>query len=942
MKPTVIPTKTPSFAPSVVPSAVPTAAPTNALSILPVGISNNFKGTLFLFGTASASSTADTSNSYLNNFLPSQRSFIIFGREKGEVQSNLQIDSRESRGYYAEISSSSTGAGINRDSSSRSTTVVGDLNNDGFGDLVLGFPYASTCLVYLGSKENKFQNVIVSFAVYGLEGDEFGWSVAPAGDINYDSYKDMIICAKSSGICYVLYGKAEFINDIYIQEMTTSDGFRIIGSTSTTINFGMGVDHVGDFNKDGWNDFVISAMSFKSEGIVYIVYGRPVEELLQDIVIEKASVASVLPIITPTFAFAGLSVAGIGDLNNDGFADIAIGSIPYQGGFSTQRTYIVYGRSIALERNISEINEMIVGKDGFTIFGGGFLVAGIGDMNQDGIADCMISSYYNWQSKGNSYLMNYPRNMTSSPTFLPSSLPSSRPSTSPSLVPTGAVTTNTPSNHPSVNTFPPIVMLKANESASPSYASTFKPTKATTSPTMKKTPLPSFSPTRKPSTMIPTVNPSKIPTVKPIATSSSPSHRPTILPQTRKPTVLPTLVPTSNQTFSIDGSSFDVVSLDSPGDYVGSSNKNEVFLLSAPGVYHITTRPPETSNKESENQEKDVKMLSLVPVENQVIVDGFDYLSDVIDLTRYPTIRYLEDLSYSTNPLIIKLPPASSQPLFSASSSSSSSVSSKAKEVHSLSDSSSPPDNENSKQEQTLSLTSYKSLNTLSESNFRFTPSAVHYHVGVTSSGTATNPILISFGIVIAGLSVVFFLKCIQEDIKTEEKEEINEREYQLKYQEIEIDNENQFEIIIVQEVPVAPPQEVIENESVVYSDSSLTNSSLVSEETPTNCNHEKKGDSASLGGSWSISDEEDVKVVVVDETVESSLELSDEDDEEEKTVEGQPIISTNLNRNILLLVANNNYEAGGSLHSDSHSSLSTFLISNESEKLVLEDTGKV
>jgi hypothetical protein len=541
MKPTVSPTVSPTVTPTVTPSAVPTAAPTNALSVLPVGVSNNFRGTLFLFGTGSASSTPDTSNIYLQNFFASQKSFIVFGQEKDEVQSNLQIGSRKSHGYYAEISSSSSsGTGMSRDSATRSVTIVGDVNNDGFDDIVVGFPYASTCFVYLGSPEKGlFQNLIVSFAIYGLEQDEFGWAVSRAGDLNFDNYQEMIICAKISGICYVFFGKPEFVSDIYIRNLTSSDGYRIIGSTSSTINFGMAVDNIGDFNNDGWNDLMISAMSFTTQGIVYIVLGRPVEKLNEDVVIENALSSSVFIITTPPFSFAGLSLAGIGDLNNDGYADIAIGSIPYQGGYSTQRTFIIYGRSSAAGRgNSLDINEMIVGKDGFTVIGGGFLVTGIGDVNRDGIADCMISSYYNWQSKGNAYLMNYPRNITSSPTYLPSSLPSSHPSTSPSSVPSEAATTYTPSNHPSVITSPPVeLVLRDNESASPSYASTFKPTKATNNPTVKKTPIPSNAPTTKSPTKTPTAIPSFAPTRKPIVDSSSPSFIPTVLPN--KETVFP-------------------------------------------------------------------------------------------------------------------------------------------------------------------------------------------------------------------------------------------------------------------------------------------------------------------------------------------------------------------------------------------------------------------
>jgi hypothetical protein len=515
--------------------------------------------------------------------------------------------------------------------------------------------------------------------------------------------------------------------------------------------------------------------------------------------IENALSSAVFIITTPPFSFAGLSLAGIGDLNNDGFADIAIGSIPYQGGYSTQRTFIIYGRSSATGRgNTLDINEMIVGKDGFAVIGGGFLVAGIGDVNQDGIADCVISRYYNWQSKGNAYLMNYPRNMTSSPTYLPSSLPSSYPSTSPSSVPSEAATTYTPSNHPSVITSPPVKSLQANESSFPSYASTVKPTKATNSPTVKKTSIPSVNPTSFTPSLTPTVIPSLKPTGRPIADTVRPSRKPTILPKTKKPSFVPTVEPTSNQTFSIDGTSFDVITFDKPGDYIGASNTNQVFVLSASGVYRIQTRPP--GDDQSNNGVKDVKLFSLVPVYNQIIVDGFDSVADVIDLRKYPTIRSFEDLSYSTNPLIIKLP-ASSQPLFLLSPSSSDTEVTSEDKVSSSSESSSSSSSSTSNeiQDQTLTLISFKSLTSLSENNFKFVPRLAPNPVNSVDSSGRSFQLLFAFGFVITVVSIVFFFKCVQEDINSEEKEELKENEYELRFTQIEIDNENQLDVIIVQ-----------------------------------------------------------------------------------------------------------------------------------------------
>jgi hypothetical protein len=904
-QPTSRPSRQPIAHPTAQPSRQPTSRPSNqpTAAALP-WISNNFRGTLFLLGTGSTSSTPDTSNIYLHNFLANQRSFIIFGQEKNKIQSNLQIGSRASHGFYAEISSSSSsGTGMSRDSASRSITVVGDLNDDGFDDLVVGFPYESTCFVYFGSSEKRlFQELIVSFVIYGLGDDEFGWSVSRAGNMNSDNYQEMVICAKTPGICYVFFGKPEFITDIYIRNMTATDGFRIIGSTSDTVNFGMAIDYVGDFNNDGWNDLMISAMSFTTQGIVYIVLGRSVEKLNEDIIIENALPSSVFSITAPPFSFAGLSLAGIGDLNNDGFADIAIGSIPYQGGYSTQRTFIIYGRRTATERgNTLDINEMIVGKDGFTVIGGGFLVAGIGDVNQDGIADCMFSSYYNWQSKGNAYLMNYPRNVTSSPTFLPSSLPSSHPSTSPSSVPSEAATTYTPSNHPSVITSPPVeLVLRANESASPSYANTVKPTKATNNPTVKKTPIPSLRSSTNIPSLRPTVVPSVKPTRRPIVDTVLPSQKPTVLPKTRKPSFLPTVTPTSNQTFSVDGSSFDFIVYDKPGEYTDTVNKNLVFVISAPGAYHIVLRSPEltSTNKDGEN---DVKVLSLVPVYNQIIVDGFDALTDIIDLRKYPTIGSFEDLSYSTNPLIIKLP-ASLQPVFLLSSSSSSGSSVTSQDKFSSTSESSASYDDRKIQEQTITFTSFKNMKLFSERNFRFVPRTVPHRIGRVGSSEKAFQRLLVFGILILSVSVIFFFKCLREDILSEEKEELKEHEYKLQFTQIEIDSENQLEVVIVQNAEEFPAGIDIcseDNESVSSSDDSLESQSVSHVDSE---NYQKKDENSSDHendslGSWNISNPEQEKEAEEDDNEilgsnHSSLSLESwdlsEDDNEKKKEEDE------------------------------------------------------
>jgi sugar lactone lactonase YvrE len=744
-------TRKPTRIPSVKPTRQPTAVPTQTLSVFPVG-SKNFRGSLFLLGTGSGSSETDSNNVNLNDKLANQRSYIVFGEDhKKKKLMNIEVGSgRDS------VSLSSVEKLMSRETFSRSVTIVGDINNDGNHDLIVGFPVASTCLVYLGSN-NGFTNLIVSFSIYGTtEGDDFGWSVSKAGNINHDEYGDFVICAKTAGICYVLYGKAYF-KDIYVQDMTSEDGFRIFGSVSTTISFGVVVDYAGDFNKDGYDDIVISAMSFTSQGIIYVVFGRPVDALNHDIVVDESS-SLVYSIFTPPFSFAGLSLAGVGDMNKDGFDDIAIGSVPYRGGYQTQRSYVIFGRTVEGGSHSLDVNEMIVGKDGFTITGGGFLVSGVGDLNADGIADLMITSYYDWRGKSNGYLINYPTNMTSSPTYFPSSSPSLPPSVSPSVFPTQAPSTSTPSNLPSVITSPPV--LGINESASPTVIQSSKPSKKTSQPTVKATVVPSYTP----STKTPSCEPSFVPSLMP---SRAPFSNRTRRPQsairyrpTGKPIIPPTPIPTSGSIVSsMNTLSFSVVELIEPGEYTGSTdvNQNFVFSLTGSGRYHVVAHPPHINDSS-------VKVFSLKPMNDQVvIIDEFRTSSDIIDLHQFPLIQTLDDISFSTNPLTILLP----------------------KWVTDA--------DQTTQSRQRLTIATFQTFESFSEQNFIFRK-AKGFHSGVKTSNYSFQ-LLLGFGVIIGVLSVIGFLKCLTEDLNEEQKEAEKKKRESMLSKEMENDNRENVEI---------------------------------------------------------------------------------------------------------------------------------------------------
>jgi hypothetical protein len=142
---------------------------------------------------------------------------------------------------------------ISYDFSCRSVSNAGDVNGDGYDDLIIGVPYASRCYVLFGT-DRGFVNMTQGFAVFGERtSDLTGWSVSGAGDVNSDGYSDVIIGAPgglnsqgvASGVSYVVFG-GPTPTDIYLfMEFPASRGFRINGINEQSA-FGASVSGAGD------------------------------------------------------------------------------------------------------------------------------------------------------------------------------------------------------------------------------------------------------------------------------------------------------------------------------------------------------------------------------------------------------------------------------------------------------------------------------------------------------------------------------------------------------------------------------------------------------------------------------------------------------------------------------------------------------------------------
>jgi hypothetical protein len=267
-----------------------------------------------------------------------------------------------------------------------SVAGAGDINNDGFDDVIVGAPnYTSgqpregAAFVYYGSLLG-INPTTYTMLQSDVDSAQFGYTVAAAGHVNYDDYGDVVIgspytrispMAGFAGRFYVFNGASTGI--------TTSPDAIIDGSASHAF-LGEILSSAGDVNGDTYDDIVAGEWGAQNQhggyGKVWIYYGGPFGI--------QYTVPTLLQGNIPSGIF-GRSAAGAGDVNGDGFADVLLGSIGGPAVTFKGSVNIYYGNPNGLD---TVPNVILAGHtQNF-----GYKVAAAGNINGDAYGDILISS----------------------------------------------------------------------------------------------------------------------------------------------------------------------------------------------------------------------------------------------------------------------------------------------------------------------------------------------------------------------------------------------------------------------------------------------------------------------------------------------------------------------------------------------------------------------
>ncbi|MEM6297059.1 MAG: hypothetical protein AAF740_00045 [Bacteroidota bacterium] len=361
--------------------------------------------------------------------------YVIFGGNTAAFSSgNFDLSSLDgTNGFTLEGNSLDFRTGY-------SVACAGDVNGDEIDDMIVGAIFAGPApsqkgggaYVVFGSTSmfpatvatsqlngtNGFS--ITNSSIPGFVNDFMGTAVSSAGDFNGDEIDDFMVSAvradangvSQAGETYLIFGELNGpgVSSIDVGNLNGTNGLTIKGEAANDRS-GSALSPLGDFNGDGFDDFIIGAYlvdrgTLLNTGASYIIFGKStLGSVSSPSTLDLSSLNGTNGFIVRGEASGdlfGRDVSGGGDFNRDGLPDIVVGAYgadpssplrPQAG-----KAYVIFGDdSGGFSSGLLEASALN-GTNGFAIHGtafgeySGISVEIMTDVNGDGLDDLLIGA----------------------------------------------------------------------------------------------------------------------------------------------------------------------------------------------------------------------------------------------------------------------------------------------------------------------------------------------------------------------------------------------------------------------------------------------------------------------------------------------------------------------------------------------------------------------